>query len=88
MSSQAWEDYGVPLAPYFVLRGRRAGTVEGEGAAESWPQVASLLRDAMATHQADGASAGAATGSSASWRRRASAPTTPACTRRRSEAGD
>jgi len=47
MSSQAWEDYRVPLAPYFVLLDGTAGTVEGEGAAESWPQVASLLRDAM-----------------------------------------
>ena len=47
MSSQAWEDYRVPLAPYFVLLDGGSGTVEGEGAAESWPQVASLLRDAM-----------------------------------------
>lgn len=47
MSSQAWEDYRVPLAPYFVLLDGASGTVEGEGAAESWPQVASLLRDAM-----------------------------------------
>jgi hypothetical protein len=46
MSSQAWQDYRVPLAPYFVLLDGTAGTVEGEGAAESWGQVASLLRDA------------------------------------------
>jgi len=48
MSGQAWEDYRVPLAPYFVLVDGDAGGIEGEGAAETWPQVASLLADAMA----------------------------------------
>jgi hypothetical protein len=47
MSSRAWDDYQVPLAPYFVLLDGDSGTVEGEGAAESWDQVASLLRDAI-----------------------------------------
>jgi hypothetical protein len=46
MSAQAWEDYRVPLAPYFVLVDGDARAVEGEGAASSWEQVASLLRDA------------------------------------------
>jgi hypothetical protein len=43
MSSAAWEDYGVPGAPYFVLVD---GTIRGEGAASSWDALASLLRDA------------------------------------------
>ena len=34
MSSQAWEDYGVTMSPYFVLVGAD-GEVRGEGAASS-----------------------------------------------------
>jgi hypothetical protein len=44
MSSQAWEDYRVPGAPYFILVD---GTVRGEGVATSWPAVASLVGDAI-----------------------------------------
>jgi hypothetical protein len=45
MSSQAWSDYAVPGAPYFVhVDG--AGAVAGEGAAHEWRQVVSLFRDA------------------------------------------
>lgn len=45
MSSQAWSDYAVPGAPYFVhVDG--AGAVAGEGAAREWRQVVSLFRDA------------------------------------------
>lgn len=44
MSSRAWEDYGVPGSPYFVLV---AGEVLGEGAATSWAALASLVRDAI-----------------------------------------
>ncbi len=47
MSSQAWDDYRVPLAPYFVLVSGESGTIEGEGAARTWDQVSSLLRDAL-----------------------------------------
>ncbi|HEV2075093.1 MAG TPA: hypothetical protein VGR10_02535 [Thermoleophilaceae bacterium] len=46
MSSAAWEDYSVPVAPYFVYVGPD-GHVLGEGAATSWEQVASLFRDAL-----------------------------------------
>jgi hypothetical protein len=46
MSSQAWRDYRVPGSPYFVLVGGH-GQVAGEGTAREWPQVASLLRDAL-----------------------------------------
>lgn len=44
MSSQAWEDYRVPGAPYFVLAG---ATILGEGAAASWTAVSSLVSDAV-----------------------------------------
>ena len=45
MSSQAWLDYAVPGAPYFVLTD---GTIRGEGAATSWTALASLVSDAIA----------------------------------------
>jgi hypothetical protein len=45
MSSQAWRDYRVPAAPYFVLV--RDGRVQGEGAATGWGQILALVRDAM-----------------------------------------
>ncbi len=47
MSSEAWERYGVAGSPYFVLADGPSGRVRGEGTATSWPQVASLLRDAI-----------------------------------------
>lgn len=43
MSSQAWDDYGVPVSPYFVLVDGSTGRIAGEGAASTWPQVGSLL---------------------------------------------
>lgn len=46
MSSDAWEDYGVPVAPYFALVER--DQVVGEGAAASWPQVVDLLGRSLA----------------------------------------
>jgi hypothetical protein len=45
MSSQAWNDYHVPGAPYFVLVD---GAVRGEGVATSWHALSSLVRDAIA----------------------------------------
>jgi hypothetical protein len=45
MSSEAWEDYGVPGTPYFVLV--REGVIRGEGVATTWTALASLLRDAI-----------------------------------------
>jgi hypothetical protein len=45
MSSAAWSDYGVPAAPYFVyLEGAR---ILGEGSANGWTQISSLVRDAI-----------------------------------------
>ena len=48
MSSQAWEDYGVTMSPYFLFVGAYSGEVRSEGAASSWQQVRSLLADAIA----------------------------------------
>jgi hypothetical protein len=56
MSSAAWGDYAVPGAPYFVLVD---GGVRGEGAASSWPALASLVGDAIEDARDDGGSAGA-----------------------------
>jgi len=46
MSTEAWESYGIAMSPYFVhVDGD--GSVRSEGAASSWEQVRSLLRDAI-----------------------------------------
>jgi len=47
MSSAAWGAYDVPVAPFFVLVDGPTGTVVGEGAANDWEQVRSLLRTAL-----------------------------------------
>jgi hypothetical protein len=47
MSSKAWVDYDVPVAPFFVLVDGESGEVIGEGAANEWAQVQSLLRTAL-----------------------------------------
>lgn len=47
-SSPAWQDYGVPVTPYFVLIDGESGRVAGEGSASSWGQVKSLLGQALA----------------------------------------
>jgi hypothetical protein len=44
MSSQAWLDYEVPGAPYFVLADT---AILGEGVAGTWQALASLVRDAI-----------------------------------------
>jgi hypothetical protein len=45
MSSQAWQDYGVPGTPYFVLV--EEGAIQGEGVATTWSALASLIGDAV-----------------------------------------
>ena len=47
MSTEAWLDYEVPVAPYFILVDGPSATVLGEGAASRWQQVASLLGQAL-----------------------------------------
>ena len=44
MSSPAWDDYGVPGSPYFVLVD---GTIAGEGVATTWQALSSLVNDAI-----------------------------------------
>jgi hypothetical protein len=48
LSSEAWDAYGVPVAPYFVLVDGAAGRVVGEGAATQWEQVRNLMGQALA----------------------------------------
>jgi len=52
MSSQAWDDYGIPVSPYFVLVDGPTNQIEGEGAASTWAQVGSLLGRAEADSEA------------------------------------
>jgi hypothetical protein len=48
MSSDAWRDYRVPGAPYFVLVDQ---TVRGEGVASTWQALSSLVGDAIEDQQ-------------------------------------
>lgn len=50
MSSAAWDDHGVEVAPYFVLVDPAVGVV-GEGAAATWEQVRRLLEQSQADTQ-------------------------------------
>jgi hypothetical protein len=47
MSTRAWRDYEVPVAPYFLYVDGSSGQVVGEGAGTSWAQVSSLLSQAV-----------------------------------------
>ncbi|HEX5587185.1 MAG TPA: hypothetical protein VFZ17_07755, partial [Acidimicrobiia bacterium] len=47
MSSAAWNDYDVPVAPFFALVDGGSGSVVGEGAASTWEQVSALLHNAL-----------------------------------------
>jgi hypothetical protein len=47
MSSDAWDAYEVPVAPFFVLLEATSGKVVGEGAAGTWDQVTSMLQQAL-----------------------------------------
>lgn len=52
MSSEAWDDYGVPGSPYFVLAGP-GGQLLGEGSAMGWPQVEELIVRALGDRRLD-----------------------------------
>jgi len=54
LSSAAWDDYRVPGSPYFVFVDGPSGAVTGEGSAAAWPQVVSLLRNALEDAKAHG----------------------------------
>lgn len=47
MSSEAWDEFRVPLTPYFVLLDPEAQMI-GEGSALSWDQLLGLLRRSAA----------------------------------------
>lgn len=53
-STEAWESYGVPVSPYFVLVDGATSAVVGAGSAGSWQQVTSLLGQALADARATG----------------------------------
>ena len=48
LSSDAWLDYEIPVAPYFVLVDGVTDAIVGEGAATSWDQVRNLMGQALA----------------------------------------
>lgn len=47
MSGAAWSDYKVPGSPYFIYIDGERGQVVGEGAAGSWQQVSTFLRQSL-----------------------------------------
>lgn len=47
MTSEAWGNYQVPGSPYFIYIDGQRGQVVGEGAAGSWQQVATFLRQSL-----------------------------------------
>lgn len=48
MSSELWEHYDIPYAPYFVYVSGPAGRVMGEGVAAGWEEVKALVANAVA----------------------------------------
>jgi len=60
MSSEAWADYEIPGAPYFVMVDQ---AIRGEGVATTWRALASLVSDAIEDQRdAERAGEGAVTG--------------------------
>ena len=47
MSTEVWDHYDVPVAPYFVYVSGTAGRVVGEGTASTWGQVRQLVASAV-----------------------------------------
>lgn len=57
-STEAWDSYGVPVTPYFVLVDGPTGEIVGEGSASSWAQVNSLIVQAAEDREATEAGEG------------------------------
>jgi hypothetical protein len=55
MSSEAWDAYAVPMAPYFVYVDGPTGRIQGEGSAGNWEQLRSLFTDYLFDREAAGA---------------------------------
>jgi hypothetical protein len=53
MASGAWEDYGVPASPHFVLTDGTGGIL-GRGSALSWSQLMTMVGDARDDSAGDG----------------------------------
>jgi hypothetical protein len=53
LSTQAWQDFRIPVAPYFVLVDGN-GNVVGEGAAATWDQVRDLMGQSIDDDRAMG----------------------------------
>ena len=47
MSSELWEHYDIPYAPYFLYISGPAGRVMGEGVAAGWEEVKALVANAV-----------------------------------------
>lgn len=47
MTTDAWLDYEIQVAPYFVLVDGTTGEIVGEGAGQTWDQVRSLLGQSL-----------------------------------------
>ena len=47
MSSEAWDAYDVPVAPYFVFVEGPDGRIVGEGAAATWRNLAGMMEQAV-----------------------------------------
>jgi hypothetical protein len=47
MSTEAWDDYDVPVAPYFAYVDGESSAIVGEGAANTWEHVVSMCEQAM-----------------------------------------
>jgi hypothetical protein len=47
LSSEAWDQYKIPGSPYFVYCEGASGAIKGEGSANSWPQIVSLLEESL-----------------------------------------
>jgi hypothetical protein len=48
MSSDAWTDFDVPVAPYFAFVDGPTGAVIGEGAASTWEHLRTMMEQALA----------------------------------------
>ena len=64
-STAAWEAYGVPGSPYFVLIDGHNRRVVGSGTATNWPQVRRLLTQAIGDAKSSGANSSGANSSGA-----------------------
>jgi hypothetical protein len=53
MSTEAWEHYDIPAAPYFVYISGPASRIVGEGTAQTWAQVSTLVSNAVADGTTD-----------------------------------